>query len=419
MTPELMTTLFLTALFLNLAIEVFLNIRHQFHIGRHRNQVPEEFANKVSLEAHQKAADYSRAKLQLARFVLFFDAALLIFMTLGGGFQDLYNLWLNTELDNIWQDIGFIVSTLWFLSLLHLPFSIIATFKIEEAFGFNKMTPKKMLSDLLKGWALMLVLGTPLLWVILTLMNAYFDQGWWFYTWLVWMGFNLFILWAYPKWIAPLFNKFNPLEEGEMKQRIENLLQRTGFQSNGIFVMDGSSRSGHGNAYFTGMGKNKRIVFYDTLLDSLSPTQVEAVLAHELGHFKHGHIRKQLWVSMLMTLAGFFILAFLMKQDAFFNMLGVDEPSTYMALLLFMLVAPIYTFFIGPMMAWWSRKHEFEADDFAAKEASAAELVSALVGLYKKNAGTLTPDPLYSAFYDSHPPASIRIAHLKQAGGLE
>jgi len=227
------------------------------------------------------------------------------------------------------------------------------------------------------------------------------------------------MMWAYPKFIAPIFNKFQPLEEGEVLERITGLLERTGFNSQGVFVMDGSRRSSHGNAYFTGFGKNKRIVFFDTLLKHLSPAEVEAVLAHELGHFKRKHVIKGMILSMLMTLSGFALLAFLMKQDAFFHALGVEQPSTYMALLLFMLVAPLYTFFIGPIMSWWSRQHEFEADEFAAKESSAKELISALVGLYRKNAGTLTPDPLFSAFYDSHPPASIRIAHLKKAGGLD
>ena len=413
MTPELMTTLFLTALFLNLGIEVFLNIKNQFHIGLHRHQVPEEFAQTISLEAHQKAADYSRAKLRLARYALFFDAAILVLMTLGGGFQEIYHFWRQTTLAPIWQDIGFIISSLWFLSLLQLPFSIISTFKIEEAYGFNKMTPMKMVSDLLKSWALMLVLGVPLLWVILTLMNAYFDSGWWFYTWLLWMAFNLFILWAYPKWIAPLFNKFTPLAEGEMKQRIEKLLQRTGFKSNGIYVMDGSSRSGHGNAYFTGMGKNKRIVFYDTLLESLTPEEVEAVLAHELGHFKHGHIRKQLLLSAMISLIGFYLLNWLAHQPAFFEGLGMTTETPAAALLLFMTAVPILFFFLAPFFAIKSRQNEFEADAFAAKHASADALTSALLKMYRDNASTLTPDPWYSAWHDSHPPAKIRIDHLK------
>lgn len=414
MTPELMTTLFLTALFINLGIEVFLNIKNQFHIGIHRNKVPDEFADTVSLEAHQKAADYSRTKLQLARFALFFDAAILVFMTIGGGFQQIYTLWQSTELESIWRDIGFIISTLWFLSLLHLPFSIISTFKIEEEYGFNKMTPMKMVSDLLKSWGLMLVLGIPLLWVILSLMNAFFDNGWWLYAWLVWIGFNLFILWAYPKWIAPLFNKFTPLEEGEMKQRIESLLQRTGFESNGIFIMDGSSRSGHGNAYFTGMGKNKRIVFYDTLLESLKPKEVEAVLAHELGHFKHGHIRKQLILSAIISLVGFYLLDWLSHQPAFFEGLGITTHTTAAALLLFMTAVPTLFFFLAPFFAIKSRKNEFEADAFAAKHASADALISALLKMYRDNASTLTPDPWYSAWHDSHPPAKIRIDHLKK-----
>ncbi|NPA72162.1 MAG: M48 family metallopeptidase, partial [Gammaproteobacteria bacterium] len=252
------TSLFIFALATNLIIEVWLNIKNQFHIGRHRDTVPEDFSEIVSLEAHQKAADYSRTKLQLSRLGLFYDAAILIFMTLGGGFQDLYTLWLNTGLEPIWRDAGFLLSTLWFLSLLHLPFSIISTFKIEAEFGFNKTTPMNFFTDLLKQWALMLVLGLPLIWVILTIMTAYIDQVWWFYTWVVWMGFQLILMWAYPKWIAPIFNKFTPLEDEAMQQRINALLERTGFESNGIYVMDGSSRSGHGNAYFTGMGKNKR-----------------------------------------------------------------------------------------------------------------------------------------------------------------
>jgi STE24 endopeptidase len=223
-------------------------------------------------------------------------------------------------------------------------------------------------------------------------------------------------MWAYPKFIAPIFNKFKPLEEGEVLDRLTSLLKRTGFNSDGVFVMDGSKRSSHGNAYFTGFGKTKRIVSFDTLLKHLSPTQVEAVLAHELGHFKRKHVLKGMVASMSMTLIGFAVLAWLMKQEWFYSAFGIQQSSTYMALILFMLVSPAFTFFIGPLMARWSRKHEFEADEFAAKESNANELISALVSLYKKNAGTLTPDPLYSAFYDSHPPASIRIAHLKSVG---
>ena len=237
---------------------------------------------------------------------------------------------------------------------------------------------------------------------------------WWVYAWAALTAFSIAMMWAYPKFISPIFNKFEPLEEGEVLDRVKGLLSKTGFDSDGVFVMDGSKRSSHGNAYFTGFGKTKRIVFFDTLLKGLSPKQVEAVLAHELGHFKHKHVFKGMIVSMTMTLVGFAVLAWLMKQDWFFTALGVQQSSTYMALLLFILVSPAFTFFIGPIMSRWSRKHEFEADAFAAQQSDAGELISALVGLYKKNAGTLTPDPLYSAFYDSHPPASIRIAHLKQ-----
>ncbi|WP_127470296.1 M48 family metallopeptidase [Thiomicrorhabdus aquaedulcis] len=406
------TPLFLTALILNLLIELWLNIKNQFYIGAHRAQVPNEFASMVNLEAHQKAADYSRAKLQLSRLGLFYDAAILVFMTLGGGFQDLYNLWLNSGLEPIWRDTAFLLFTLWFLSLLHLPFSIMSTFKTEAQFGFNKTTPAKFISDLLKQWALMLALGLPLIWVVLTIMSAYIDQAWWFYTWVFWMAFQLILLWAYPKWIAPLFNKFTPLADGEMKQRIEALLERTGFESNGIFVMDGSSRSGHGNAYFTGMGKNKRIVFFDTLLEKLSPDEVEAVLAHELGHFKHGHIRKRLLEGTVLSLAGLALLGWLIQLPLFYSGLGMTTQTPAAALLLFMTAVPVLFFFMGPLSARKSRKHEFEADAFAAQHVGASHLVSALLKMYRDNASTLTPDPGYSAYHDSHPPAKIRIDYL-------
>lgn len=407
------TSLFLGALFLNLLIEVWLNVRNQFHIGKHRNKVPDDFSEVVSLEAHEKAADYSRSKLQLSRLGLFYDAAILWFMTLGGGFQDIYNMWKSSGLDSQWQEVAFILSTLWVLSILHLPFSIISTFKIEEQFGFNKTTPTKFISDLIKGWVVMLVLGLPLIWVVVSIMSAFIDQAWWLYTWIVWMAFQLIIMWAYPKWIAPIFNKFTPLEDEAMKARITDLLERTGFESNGIFVMDGSSRSGHGNAYFTGFGKNKRIVFFDTLLDKLTPEEVEAVLAHELGHFKHGHIRKRLIEGSILSLAGLALLGWLIQLPEFYNGLGMLDQSPAIALLLFMTAVPVMFFFMGPIQAIKSRKHEFEADAFAAEYVGAEHLVSALLKMYRDNASTLTPDPLHSAYHDSHPPAKIRIDHLK------
>lgn len=407
------TIAFLLTLALNFLIELWLNIKNQFYISSHSSTVPEEFNEVVNLEAHQKAANYSRAKLQLSRFILFFDAAVLLFMTLGGGFQEIYNYWLGTELSPIWRDTAFLLSTFWFLSLLHLPFSWISTFKIEQEFGFNKMTPIKFVSDLLKQWALMLALGIPLIWVILTVMTAYFNEAWWLYTWIIWIAFNLTLMWAYPKWIAPIFNKFTPLEEGEMKQRIEALLQKTGFESNGIFVMDGSSRSGHGNAYFTGFGKNKRIVFFDTLLEKLSPDEVEAVLAHELGHFKHGHIKKMMAESFILSLVGLALLGWLVQQSVFYTGLGMTSQTPAAALLLFATVVPTLFFFLGPISAIRSRKNEFEADAFAAQHVGAEHLISALLKMYRDNASSLTPDPSYSAYHDSHPPAKIRIDHLK------
>jgi STE24 endopeptidase len=298
-------------------------------------------------------------------------------------------------------------------SLIDLPSSLYSTFVLEERFGFNKTTLKTFVVDMLKGTALGLVIGVPLILFVLWLMESA-GSAWWIYAWVGLTAFSLLMTWAYPKFIAPLFNKFQPLEEGEVANRINALLERTGFNSKGVFVMDGSKRSAHGNAYFTGFGKNKRIVFFDTLLKHLTPTQIEAVLAHELGHFKRKHIVKGMVLSTLMTLVGFGVLAWLMQKPWFYSSLGVSEPSTYMALILFMIVSPVFTFFITPLMARFSRKHEFEADEFAAQQSSATELIAALVGLYKENASTLTPDPLHSAFYDSHPPAAIRIAHLQK-----
>ena len=412
------TWIFIIPFAITLGVQLWLSLRQASHVKKFRPAVPAEFADKVTLEEHQKAADYTVTKGSFGRFELLLGSVLLLLWTVGGGLN-LLDQWLRTfALGDIATGVAVILSFTLISSLIDIPTSLYSNFVIEEKFGFNKLTMKTFFIDLFKSTALSLVIGVPLIILVLWLMESA-GELWWFYAWLAITLFSLLMMWAYPKFIAPIFNKFQPLEEGEVLSRITNLLERTGFNSQGVFVMDGSRRSSHGNAYFTGFGKNKRIVFFDTLLKHLSPTEVEAVLAHELGHFKRKHVFKGMAVSMLMTLAGFSVLAFLMKQTAFFNMLGVEQPSTYMALLLFMLVAPIYTFFIGPIMAWWSRKHEFEADDFAAKESSATELISALVGLYKKNAGTLTPDPLYSAFYDSHPPASIRIAHLKQAGGLE
>ncbi len=407
------SSLFIFTLSLNLLIELWLNVKNQLYISSHRHKVPEEFASIVTLESHQKAADYSAAKLQLSRLVLFFDVAVITFMTFGGGFQEIYNYWLTTDLPPIWRDSAFLLSTFWFLSLLSLPFSIISTFKIEEAFGFNKMTPKKMILDLLKQWLLMLVIGLPIIWLILTIMTEYFNQVWWLYTWIIWTAFQLLLMWAYPKWIAPIFNKFTPLEEGEMKDKITALLTKAGFESNGIFVMDGSSRSGHGNAYFTGFGKNKRIVFYDTLIKTLSPEEVEAVLAHELGHFKHGHIKQKMIESFALSFLGLAFLGWLSQQPEFYTQLGISSQTPATALLLFLTVVPTFFFFLSPISALRSRKQEFEADAFASEIVGAEHLISALLKMYRDNASSLTPDPTFSAYHDSHPPAKIRIDHLK------
>lgn len=409
------TFIFIILLIATTGMQLWLSLRQAKHVAKHRTAVPAEFADKITLEEHQKAADYTRAKGSFGRFNLLLSAAILLLWTLGGGLD-----WLDTAIRSLsWSPlttgVAVIIGFSLISSLIDVPTSLYSTFVIEEKFGFNKSTLKVFIIDMLKGAALSIIIGIPLIMLVLWLMESA-GSLWWLYAWIALTAFSVLMMWAFPKFIAPIFNKFQPLEEGEVLNRITTLLERTGFNSDGVFVMDGSKRSSHGNAYFTGFGKTKRIVFFDTLLKHLSPTQVEAVLAHELGHFKHKHVLKGMLVSMTMTLVGFAVLAWLMKQEWFYTALGVQNISTYMALILFILVSPAFTFFIGPIMSRWSRKHEFEADEFAAKQSDSGELISALVGLYKKNAGTLTPDPLYSAFYDSHPPASIRIAHLKQAG---
>ncbi len=407
------TYLFLTFLLASTLVQIYLSLRQKQYVSTHRTQVPSAFVGKISLEEHQKAADYTLAKGNFGRIELLISLVLLLVWTLGGGLDWLDNAWRSLGWSELYTGTAVIISLTLISSVLDMPTSLYRTFVLEQRFGFNKTTLAVYIMDIVKGAALALVIGVPLVMLVLWLMASAGDW-WWLYAWAALTAFSLLMTWAYPKFIAPIFNKFTPLEDGEVAQRLNALLTRTGFNSKGVFVMDGSRRSAHGNAYFTGFGKNKRIVFFDTLLKHLTPAQVEAVLAHELGHFKRKHIVKGMALSMLLTLTGFLILAWLMRQEWFYTSLGVSQPSTYMALLLFMLISPAFTFFIGPIMAWWSRKHEFEADAFAAEQSSSMELINALVGLYKENASTLTPDPVYSAFYDSHPPATIRIAHLQQ-----
>jgi len=407
------TLIFLVFLFASTLTQIWLSLRQKQSVQSHRSAVPDAFVDKVSLAEHQKAADYTLAKGKFGRIQLILGIVVLLAWTLGGGLEWLDQAWRSVGWGPLLTGTAVILSMTFISSLIDLPSSLYSTFVLEERFGFNKTTLKIFVVDMLKGTALGLVIGVPLILFVLWLMESA-GGAWWVYAWLGLTAFSLLMTWAYPKFIAPLFNKFQPLEEGEVANRINALLERTGFNSKGVFVMDGSRRSAHGNAYFTGFGKNKRIVFFDTLLKHLTPSQIEAVLAHELGHFKRKHIVKGMLLSVLMTLIGFGVLAWLMQQSWFYSSFSISEPSTYMALILFMLVSPVFTFFITPLMARFSRKHEFEADEFAAQQSSATELIAALVGLYKENASTLTPDLLHSAFYDSHPPAAIRIAHLQK-----
>ncbi len=405
------TLLFLFMLMTSTLMRLYLSHRQLASITRHRDKVPADFASHISLEDHQKAADYTAEKVRFGRLPLFYEILLLLLWTLGGGLDWLDQQILALQWPPILTGLGVIFAYTLLSTLLDLPFSLYDTFVIEAKYGFNRTTLATFFSDMAKTALLGVLIGGPLLYLILWLMERAGDQ-WWLYTWLVISVFSLTMMWLYPTVIAPLFNRFEPLQEGETLRRIQQLLNRCGFNSNGIFVIDGSRRSSHGNAYFSGFGKNKRIVFFDTLLKMLNDDELEAVLAHELGHFKKKHIIKGMFISFASTLSGLAILAWLMQADWFYTALGVTHPSTYMALLLFTLIIPVFTFMLQPLFSLFSRKNEFEADAFAAQQTEARFLIQALVGLYRENASTLTPDPLYSAFYDSHPPAPVRIARL-------
>jgi STE24 endopeptidase len=391
----------------------WLNQRQVAAVLRHRAEVPEAFRAQIDLAAHQKAADYTVASAQIGRWDNLLDAALALLLTLGGGLNAIDSAWQAAHLPAVWHGTVVVLSTFLLVSLIGLPLSLWRTFGVEARFGFNRMTVGLFVADLFKGLLLGLVLGGPLVFVILLLMQRA-GSLWWLYAWFVWLAFTLLITWAWPTLIAPLFNKFTPLSDEALKQRTEALLQRCGFSSRGVFVMDGSRRSVHGNAYFTGVGRSKRIVFFDTLLERLQIAEVEAVLAHELGHFRLHHVRWRLVLSLAFGLGGLALLGLLTQWPDFYRAFGIATPSPHAALLLFVFVLPVFTYFTTPLGAWWSRKHEFEADEFAAKFADARQLAEALVKLYRDNATTLTPDRLHSAFYDSHPPALVRISRLQQ-----
>ncbi len=407
------TVIFLIALSTYLVFRWWLNERQMKYVTEHRNKIPEYFETKLSLDDHHKAADYSIAYGRLSRYQLLFETAILLAWTLGGALTLVDEFWAASEIDKIWQGIWFILSVVIISTLVTLPFSIYQTFSIEQRFGFNQTTRSVFIGDLFKGLVINLLIGVPFLWLVLWIMTAS-GSFWWLYVWFVSVGFFFLMYWGYPTYIAPLFNKFKPLENESLKQRIENLLTQCGFASKGVFVMDGSKRSSHSNAYFGGLGNSKRVVFYDTLMEQLSEDEIEAVLAHELGHFRLNHIKKgfiQMTLYMLSLLA---ILGWLINENWFYNGLNVPSSSIapHMALTLFFMIIPKFTFIIDPIFSYLSRKHEFEADAFAASKKEAQLLIDALVKLNRENAKTVTPDPIYSMVYDSHPPATIRINHL-------
>lgn len=408
------TSLFLAALLLTTLLRLWLAQRHARHVAAHREAVPEAFQETIPIEAHQRAADYTVAKVRLAMVEVVVGALFVLALTLGGALQALHGAWTALGLDGLAHGIAFIAGLAVLSAIVDLPFSLYRTFAIEAHFGFNKMTLRLFIADLAKGALLGALIGLPVLLAVLWLMEG-MGSLWWLYVWLFWLGFNLLALLIYPTLIAPLFNSFTPLADTSLRERIEALMARCGFRASGLFVMDGSKRSAHGNAYFTGFGQAKRIVFFDTLLDKLAPEEIEAVLAHELGHYRLRHVWKRIGVLALASFGFLWLLGVLIEAPWFYAGLGMTSQGTAPALVLFSLAVPVFTFPLAPLMSAFSRRHEYEADAYAAQQTRAGDLVAALVKLYRDNAATLTPDPLYSTFYDSHPPAAARIAQLKAA----
>ncbi len=410
-----LTFAFVAAASTHLLVQLWLSMRQTRHVAANRDSVPAAFAGAVSAAEHAKAADYTVARQRFGRLELVLDLVVLLAMTLGGGIAALGNVASNLfQAAPILAGTTHVLLVLLVVSVVSLPFSAWRTFVLEERFGFNRTTPTLFVADLLKSTALAGILGGVIVGLVLWAMVES-GSRWWLFAWAAWMGFSLLLLWAWPRWIAGIFNKFTPLEDAQLRQRIDALLERCGFHASAVYVMDGSKRSAHGNAYFTGLGREKRIVFYDTLLQSLSPVQVEAVLAHELAHFKLKHIPQRLAVSAGASFAGFALLGWLADKAWVYGALGVGQPSPSAALMLFVFALPAFTWLLTPVSAAWSRRHEFQADAFAAEFSDGPELGRALVSLYRENASTLTPDPLHSAFYDSHPPPVIRIGRLASA----
>jgi STE24 endopeptidase len=419
MNPTLtLTYLLVGALLTNVLLKIWLNARQVRHVAQHRAEVPDAFVSQISLADHQKAADYTLTKAKVAQIDILIDAAVLLGWTLMGGLSDLNAVVLEFMAPGLGQQVVLVLAFSLVGGLIDLPMSLYQTFVLEQKFGFNKMTWKLWLSDSLKGLVLGLILGIPLIAMVLWLMHAG-GVYWWIWTWCALVFWQLFLMAIAPNVIMPLFNKFTPLEDESLKVRVNALMQRAGFTAKGFFVMDGSKRSAHSNAFFTGFGASKRVVFFDTLLQQLSPSEMEAVLAHELGHFKHRHILKMIASSFVMTFIGLALLGFASQQIWFYTGLGVMPNLTggneAVAFLLFMLVVPVFTFLFAPISSWRSRVQEYEADAYAVSQTPAADLSSALLKLYQDNASTLTPDPLYVKFYYSHPPASLRLARMQNA----
>ena len=411
----MLTFAFALTLLVGLLLKFWLGSRQIRHVAQHRAEVPSAFAATITLAAHQKAADYTIAKARFGMLELALGTVVLIGWTLLGGLSLLNQILLDWLGGGMGQQLALLAAFVLINGLIDLPITLYQTFVIEERFGFNKITLKLWLVDLLKSSLIGALIGLPIAALILWMMGAT-GSLWWLWAWAVWMGFNLLLLVIYPTFIAPLFNKFQPLEDELLKARVTALMQRCGFAAKGLFVMDGSKRSAHANAYFTGFGAAKRVVFYDTLLAKLSAGEVDAVLAHELGHFKHKHIIKRIISLFAMSLLGFALLGWLLMQVWFYTGLGVQPnlsaPNDALALLLFMLATPVFSFFVAPVFAQLSRKHEFEADAYAVAQTSGPDLATALLKLYEDNASTLTPDPLYVKFYYAHPPASERLARM-------